>query len=220
MPSRAKKCSMMFPKPTPHLEDHPSEWLTTLMIVSPVRLCFPPSKWVFCMAYIQGLHPNNFICVPRKLETWLHLWQNMSKSKWKTSSWGKPQSSKQPPDFFGSPMSAPVHGCFKQRHTAGGILKVTTKVLGETHGHHPWNPEETHGKNWWFYSLIPINVGEITPKNEGNVGSHGRQWKIFTLGPGSKPSSFPQIWRGYLYWFADLHGFSENPFLKESVYRI
>ena len=52
MPSRAKKCSMMFPKPTPHLEDHPSKWLITLMIVSPVRLCFPPSKWIFCMAYI------------------------------------------------------------------------------------------------------------------------------------------------------------------------
>lgn len=103
MPSRAKKCSMMFPKPTPHLEDHPSEWLTTLMIVSPVRLCFPPSKWVFCMAYIQGLHPNNFICVPRKLETWLHLWQNMSKSKWKTSSWGKPPILQATPIFLGAP---------------------------------------------------------------------------------------------------------------------
>ena len=32
-------------------------------------------------------------------------------------------------------------------------------------------PPKTHGKNGGV--LIPRNMGEITPKNEGNVGSHG-----------------------------------------------
>ena len=34
---------------------------------------------------------------------------------------------------------------------------------------HPWTPK-THGK---MKVLSPRNMGEITPKNEGNVGSNG-----------------------------------------------